>query len=50
MEAVAALEVPDKEHMLMVTPNHNLLIGMLDMVDLDNLYLVSHSLIYFLVD
>ena len=34
----------------MVTPHHNLLIGILDMVDLDNLFLVSHSLIYFLVD
>ena len=50
LEAVAAREVPEEEQMLTVVAKETLLIGMLDMVDLDNLYLVSHSLIYFLVD
>ena len=47
---MAAREVPEEEQMLTVVAKETLLIGMLDMVDLDNLYLVSHSLIYFLVD
>ena len=50
MEAVAAREVPEEEQMLVVVALQTPIIGMLDMVDLDNLYLVSHSLIYFLVD
>ena len=50
MAVAAALEVPEEEQMLMVVLLQTLLIGMPDMVDLDFLYLVSHSLIYFLVD
>ena len=42
--------MPEEEQMLMVLTNQPLLIGMLDMVDLDFLYLISHSLIYFLVE
>jgi hypothetical protein len=48
--AVAAREVPEEEQILMVVPLQTLIIGMLVMVDLDFLYLVSHSLMYFLVE